>query len=148
MFFVVKLETREVHIAGIRVNPDGAWMKQIARNLTDPIDDFLRDATHIIHDADPLFTADFKAILKPVSYADSDGVTCVKIPPKSPNCNPLAERFVRTIKDECLRHFVFFGQRHLRYVRLSRRRDVRLLAIRVASIDHRKAHATFASTKP
>ena len=116
VFFVVKLESREVHIAGIRANPDGAWMKQVARNLTDPIDGFLPDASHLIHDADPLFTADFKAILRPANYADAEGVTCVKIPPKSPNCNPHAERFVKTIKYECLRHFVFFGQRHLRYV--------------------------------
>ena len=50
-------------------------MKQIARSLTCPIDGFLRDATHLIHGADPLFTADFKTILKPASYADSDGVT-------------------------------------------------------------------------
>tara|TARA_R110002073_G_scaffold177151_1_gene334889 strand:- start:298 stop:1443 length:1146 start_codon:yes stop_codon:yes gene_type:complete len=116
VFFVVKLETREVHIAGIRVDPDGAWMKQIARNLTDPTDGFLRDATHLIHDADPLFTTDFKATLKPASYADSEGVACVKIPPRSPNCNAFTERFVKTIKYECLRHFIFFGQRHLRYV--------------------------------
>ena len=116
VFFVIKIETREVHIAGIRIDPDGAWMKQVARNLTDPIDGFLRDATHLIHDADPLFTAEFKEILKPESYADSEGVKCVKIPPKSPNCNAFAERFVKTIKYECLRYFVFFGQRHLRYV--------------------------------
>jgi len=116
VLFVIKVETREVHIAGVRVDPNGAWMKQIARNLTDPIDGFLRDATHLIHDADPLFTDDFKAILKPVSYADSEGVKCVKIPPSSPNCNAFAERFVKTIKYECLRHFVFFGERHLRYV--------------------------------
>jgi putative transposase len=103
-------------LAGIRVNPDGAWMKQIARNLTDPVDGFLRDATHLIHDADPLFTANFKAILRPPNYAKSEGVKCVKIPPRSPNCNAFAERFVKTIKYECLRHFVFFGQRHLRYV--------------------------------
>ena len=116
VFFVIKIETREVHIAGIRVNPDGAWMKQMARNLTDPIDGFLRDATHLIHDADPLFTDAFKAILRPANYADSEGVTCVKIPPSSPDCNPHAERFVKTIKYECLRHFVFFGPRHLRFV--------------------------------
>jgi putative transposase len=76
----------------------------------------LRDATHLIHDADPLFTKGFKAILSPTNYADSDGVQCVKIPPRSPNCNAFAERFAKTIKYECLRHFVFFGQRHLRYV--------------------------------
>jgi hypothetical protein len=58
----------------------------------------------------------FKAILKPAAYADSEGVTCVQIPPSSPNCNVFAERFVRSIKEECLRYFVFFGRRHLRFV--------------------------------
>ena len=76
----------------------------------------MRDATHLIHDADPLFTTDFKAILKPRTYPDSEGIQCVKIPAKSPNCNPHAERFAKTIKYECFQHFVFFGQRHLRYV--------------------------------
>jgi hypothetical protein len=116
VFFVMELETRTVEITGIRVNPDGEWMKQIARNLTDPVDGFLRGAQYLIHDADPLFTEGFKAIVKPPDLADGDGVTCVKIPPRSPNCNPHAERFVRSIKFECLRHFVFFSERHLRYV--------------------------------
>jgi putative transposase len=116
VFFVIELESRAVEIAGLRVNPDGEWMKQVARNLTDPVDGFLRDARHLIHDADPLFTTGFKAILKPPELPDGEGVTCVKIPPRSPNCNPHAERFVRSIKFECLRHFVFFSERHLRYV--------------------------------
>jgi putative transposase len=116
VFFVMELETRTVEIAGIRVNPDGEWMKQVARNLTDPVYGFLSDAKYLIHDADPLFTEGFKAILKPLDLPDREGVTCVKIPPRSPNCNPHAERFVRSIKFECLRHFVFFNERHLRYV--------------------------------
>ena len=107
VFFVICLETREVEIAGIRVNPDGEWMKQVARNLTDPVDGFLRDARHLVHDADPLFTHAFKAILKPPGSAKGEGVTCVQIPPRSPNCNAVAERFVKSIKYECLRHFVF-----------------------------------------
>ncbi|MCP4900504.1 MAG: transposase, partial [bacterium] len=116
VFFVMELKTRTVEIAGIRVNPDGEWMKQVARNLTDPIDGFLRDAKYLIHDADPLFTDGFKAILKPPALPEGEGVTCVKIPPRSPNCNPHADRFVRSIKFECLRHFVFLSERHLRYV--------------------------------
>jgi putative transposase len=59
---------------------------------------------------DPLFTEAFSAIL------ESEGVGCVKIPAQSPNCNPHAERFVKTIKYECLNHFIFFGERHLRHV--------------------------------
>jgi hypothetical protein len=76
----------------------------------------LRDAKYLIHDADPLFTNGFKAILKPPDFSVGEGVVCIKIPPRSPNCNPHAERFVRSIKFERLRHFVFFSERHLRYV--------------------------------
>ena len=57
----MELKTRAVEIAGIRVNPDGEWMKQVVRNLTDLVDGFLRDAKCLIHDADPLFTDGFKA---------------------------------------------------------------------------------------
>ena len=88
VFFVIRLETREVHIAGIRVNPNGEWMRQVARNLTDPFDGFLLNARYLIHDADPLFTHDFKQILKPPGSAEGNGVTCVQIPPRSPNCTP------------------------------------------------------------
>ena len=59
---------------------------------------------------DPLFTEAFEAIL------GERGVKCVKIPARSPNCNPHAERYVQTIKYECLNHLVLFGERHLRHV--------------------------------
>ena len=110
VFFVIVAKTRVVEIAGIAANPDGEWMKQMARNLTDTVDGFLRDATYLIHDRDPLFTAAFEGILK------ERGVKCAKIPAQSPNCNPHAERFVETIKYECLNHLVLFGERHLRHV--------------------------------
>ena len=110
VFFVIELRTRAVHIAGIRINPDGAWMMQIARNLLDPDDGFLRNATHLIHDRDPVFTKAWTSLLK------SSGVKCVPIPAQSPNCNPHAERFVRTVRTECLEHFVIFGERHLRHL--------------------------------
>jgi putative transposase len=110
VFFVIMVKTRAVEIAGVATNPDGKWMLQMARNLTDSVDGFLRNATYLIHDRDPLFTAAFEAILQ------ERGVKCVRIPAQSPNCNPHAERFVRTVRDECLRHFVIFGERHLRYL--------------------------------
>jgi len=75
----------------IEVDPGEAWMKQVARNLTDPVDGFLRGAKCLIHDRDPLFTEAFVAVLK------AGGVKSVKIPAQSPNCNPHAKRFVRTI---------------------------------------------------
>jgi len=110
VFFVIAVKTRAVEIAGIATNPDGEWMQQMARNLTDTVDGILRNATHLVHDRDPLFTEAFEAILR------ERGVKCVRIPAQSPNCNPHAERFVETIKHECLNHLVLFGERHLRYV--------------------------------
>jgi putative transposase len=110
VFFVIALKSRAVEIAGIGVNPNGDWMKQMARNLTDRVDGFLREAKYLIHDRDSLFTEAFETILR------ERGVECVKIPAQSPNCSPHAERFVKTIRYECLNHLVFFGERHLRYV--------------------------------
>ena len=85
-------------------------MKQIPRNLTDPIDGFLKDKKYLIHDRDPLFTKEFRAILR------AGGVKPVKTTVASPNLNPFAERFVRSIKSECLNKMLIFGERHLRYV--------------------------------
>jgi hypothetical protein len=110
VFFVMEVKTRAVEIAGIRVDPNGEWMKQVARNLVDPVDGFLRRATHLIHDRDPLFCEDFTDVVESV------GIESVKIPAGSPSCSPHAERFVRTVRDECLDHLVLFGERHLRLV--------------------------------
>jgi putative transposase len=92
------------------VNPDGVWMMQIARNLLEPEDGFLRNATHLIHDRDPLFTKAWVKLHK------SSGVMSVRIPASGPNCNPHAERFVRTVRTECLNQFVIFGEWHLRHL--------------------------------
>ena len=110
VFFVIDLKSRAGEIAGIVVDPGEAWMKQVARNLTDPVEGFLRGAKYLIHDRDPLLTSAFIAIL------EAGGVKSVKIPAQSPNCTPHAERFVKTIKYECLNNFVIFGDRHLRYL--------------------------------
>jgi len=103
VFFVMVVKTRAVEIAGIATNPDGRWMQQMARNLTDTMNGFLRNASYLLRDRDPLFTEAFEAILR------ERGVKCVRISAQSPNCNPHAERFVKTVRDECLHHFVVFG---------------------------------------
>ena len=110
VFFLIELKSRAVHIAGIRIDPDGAWMTQIARNLLDPAMGFLRNATHLIHDRDPLYTKAWTALL------ESSGVKSVPIPARSPNCTPHAERFVKTVRTECLDQFLVFGERHLRHL--------------------------------
>ena len=105
---MIELHTRRVQIAGIHPQPDGAWMEQLARNLTDPVDGFLRTARYLIHDRDPLYTRGFGEILK------GGGVQPIRLPWKSPNLNAYAERFVRSIKEECLTRVVPLGERHLR----------------------------------
>ena len=110
VFFVIALKTRRVHIAGIHPQPDGRWMEQMARNLTDPVDCFLRTARQLIHDRDPLYTRVFGEILT------SGDVGPIRLPPKSPNLNAYAERFVRSINEECLHRVVPLGEGHLRLI--------------------------------
>jgi transposase InsO family protein len=109
VLFVIRLATREVHIAGIAAEGDGSWMEQIARNLTDGFDGFLNGYEFFIHDRDPLFTASFKTILR------DEGIKSVRLPKRSPNLNAYAERFVRSIKEECLDQMILFGEKSLRY---------------------------------
>ena len=109
VLFVIDLKTRRVEIAGILARPDGEWMGQIARNLTDCEEGFLNGSRHLIHDRDPLFTRSFRAIL------NSSGIETVKLPARSPNLNAYAERFVRSIKSECLAQIIPLGEQHLRH---------------------------------
>jgi len=97
-----------VEIAGIASNANGLWMSQIGRNVTDAVDGILNGKRYLIHDRDPLFTAEFQSILAGV------GVRSVKLPPESPNLNAYAERFVRSIKESCLERLILFGENSLR----------------------------------
>ena len=109
VLFVIDLRARRVEIAGILSQPDGAWMNQIARNLTDAEAGFLNGSRYLIHDRDPLFTKSFRETL------GSSGVETVKLPARSPNLNAYAERFVRSVKSECLAQIIPIGERHLRH---------------------------------
>ena len=100
VFFVIALQSRRVTIAGIHPQPYGTWMEQRARNVTDPVDGCLRCAPYLIHDRDPLSTRGFGEIL------EGGGVQPIRLPPKSPNLNAYAERFVRSMKGECLSRVV------------------------------------------
>lgn len=108
VLFVIDLKTRRAEIAGITTNPDDAFMAQVARNLTDCEDGFLRDHRLLICDRDTKFTAQFKRIL------GDAGVEVVLTPKQAPNCNAYAERFVLSIKSECLNRMIFFGESSLR----------------------------------
>jgi transposase InsO family protein len=108
VLFVIDLKTRRVEIAGIVPQPDGEWMKRVARNFTDVDDGFLKRCRYLVHDRDPLFTERFREILKP------SGVKTVKLPTRSPDLNAYAERFVLYVKSECLAKIIPLGERHLR----------------------------------
>jgi transposase InsO family protein len=108
VLFVIDLKTRRIEVAGISPVPNGRWMNQVARNLTDIESGFLARTRHLIHDRDPLFTVQFGRIL------ESSGVRPVRLPARSPNLNAYAERFDRSIKSECLAQIIPLGERHLR----------------------------------
>jgi putative transposase len=108
VFFVMKLNTRAVEIAGITSQPDEVWMTQVARNLTDAGDGFLRKVQYVILDRDPLYTAAFRRLLR------ESGVKPLLLPARSPNLNAFAERFVLSVKSECLDRIVPLGEAHLR----------------------------------
>ena len=110
VFFVIDVATRKVEIAGIHVDPCETQMIQMAKNLTDAQDGFLKGKRILIHDRDPLYTQKFRNIL------GAAGIRSLKLPKQSPNLNAYAESFVRTIKRECLDKMILFGPRHVRYV--------------------------------
>jgi hypothetical protein len=104
----MEVATRRVYFAGGTTNPDEAWMKQIARNLTDSFDGFLLGKRYILMDRDAKFCEAFRSILKPAD------VNPVKLPARSPNLNAHMERFMRSLKEECLNRLIFFGDVSLR----------------------------------
>ena len=108
VLFVMKLKTRTVEIAGITRQPGANWMTQVARNLTDAEDGFLRGVHYLVLDRDPLYTVAFRERLR------DSGVTPLLLPARSPNLNAFAERFVGSVKSECLARIVPLGEGHLR----------------------------------
>ena len=103
ILFVIYHATRAVRIVGTTVHPGELFMEQIAKLLTDPVDGFLRHAKYLIIDRDRRFTAKFRAVLR------DSGVRALPISASAPNCNAYAQRFVKSIKDECLDTMIFFG---------------------------------------
>jgi putative transposase len=111
VFFVIELATRKVFFSPIQLQPDGAYMKQVARILTDMEDGFLNGKRYLIHDRDPLYTTEgFHDILK------VSGIKPIILPPYSPDLNCYAERFVKSVKSECLDHLILSSVEQLEYV--------------------------------
>jgi putative transposase len=108
--FVLDLKSRRVQVVGSTRNPDATFMAEAARRLTDAIDGFLASHRVLICDRDGKWTDGFRALL------EGAGVRIVQTPVKAPNANAYAERFVRSIREECLGRLILFGERRLLYV--------------------------------
>ena len=108
ILFFIHIETRKVVIAGITQHPNERWMKQMARNVTMDEWGFLKNSRYLIHYRDTKYTKSFQEIL------ESAQVKPVKLPARSPNLNAYAERWVRSVKEECLAKLILFGEASLR----------------------------------
>ncbi len=101
---VMDLKTRHVEVAGVVHEAYEKWILQVLRNRTDAVDGFLLGKTHLIMDRDPIFTAGVRDMLRHV------GVNPVRLPRRSPNLNAFIERFIRSIKEECLDRVIPLGE--------------------------------------
>ena len=108
VLFVIDLPTRRISICRMTTQPDESWMLQISRNLLDPDTGLLRDKKHLIVDCDTKYSAACRLAL------EREGIGVIRLPPRSPNMNAYAERFVRSIKDGCLSKLIPIGPRMLR----------------------------------
>ena len=110
VLFFLHLSSRKVHVAGVTPHPNAAWMMQVARNVTMEEWGFLSPGQYLIHDRDTKFCAAFQQLI------DNAGVERVVLPPRSPNLNAYAERWVRSVKDEALSRMILFGEASLQHV--------------------------------
>jgi hypothetical protein len=104
VLFFLHLESRRVSVAGITRHPDQEWMEQIARSATQDEWGYLHPCRYVLHDRDRKFCASFRSALA------SGGVKTIQLPAKSPNLNAFAERWVRSVKQECLSKLILFGE--------------------------------------
>jgi transposase InsO family protein len=110
VLFVIELERRVVHVLGATTNPNGPWVTQVARNFAADLDDTGQRFRFLIRDRDTKFTASFGAVFASI------GIETICSPVRSPRANAYAERFVRTVRNECLDHLLVVSRQHLQSV--------------------------------
>jgi putative transposase len=132
VLFFIELDTRRVHLAGVIANPDGAWVTQQARNLLLALDERGRRVRFLLRDRDAKFCRTFDDVF------GSQGVEVLRTPVQAPNANAHAERWVRTVRAECLDWLLVVGRRHLDQI----------LRIYVAHYNQHRAHRALGLEPP
>jgi transposase InsO family protein len=108
VLFFIQLESRRVCLAGITPHPDQQWMEQMGRNVTMQKWGFLANSRYLLHDRDTKFCMSFRQLI------EAGRVKTMPLPARSPNLNAYVERWVRSVKQECLSKLILFGERPLR----------------------------------
>ena len=110
VLFFIELDTRKVVVTGVTAHPTGAWVVQQAWNLSYELAERARPVKFLVRDRDAKFTSSFDEVFR------SDDIRIIRTPIRAPRANAFAERFVGTVKRECLDRMLIFGQRHLEAV--------------------------------
>jgi hypothetical protein len=113
VLFFIEVGSRRVSLGGITRHPDSCWMEQVARNATMQDTGYLNGCRYLLHDRDKKFCREFRETLT------ACGVECTPIPARSPDLNAHAERWVRSIKEDCLSKLILFGEKSLQRVVLN-----------------------------
>jgi putative transposase len=122
VLFFLEVGSRRVHLAGCTPNPTGSWVTQQARNLG--FTDLLERTRFLVHDRDSKFSASFDEVFR------SEGIRVIRTPIRAPQANAYAERFVRSVREECLDWLLIVRRRHLdrvlyQYIEYNRERPHR-----------------------
>ena len=108
VLFFIHLESRRICLAGVTRHPNQEWMEQMARNVTMEDSGFLIHRKYLLHDHDSKYCSSFRQVI------EAGSVKTLALPPRSPNVNAYAERWVRSVREECLAKLILLGEGSLR----------------------------------